>query len=432
MPFDFSMAKIVDNPSAKDLLDQLRAFNSLETLYNAIPFAKRILPGACKTFAQFQELKKQAEILLVPDQFNDMFSKFGWIAYDSMSLDRMVSALSTERESGLAAAEQVLADYYDEETLKYGIMRFHGHPEFRKRMRLVELAKEDYLAGRFHACVPLLLSLLDGLVNDVSKHVGFFAEGVNMTAWDSIAAHETGLMALAKIMGLGRNKTNEDSISVPYRNGILHGRELAFDNHMVAAKCWAAMFAVRDWAGALADGKVTARPKEKISWSQLLQQIAENGTLRKALDAWRPREGTDLTHLPHSGPPTSLPEGTPERAVAEFLDNWCNGRFGLMADALLDFLNTHKGKKAGRAREDFGRCNPVEYSIVGVTDEAAAISQVEADIVFQGVDRSKTVRVNVRVVYNDVDNHPAIRGHETGSWKIVQNSFSKVIYAPQV
>ena len=124
-----------------------------------------------------------------------------------------------------------------------------------KRIRLAKLAQDDYLSGRYHACIPLLLSLLDGLVNDVSNHVGFFAANVDLTAWDCIAAHETGLKALAAILSESRKKTNEKSICVPYRHGILHGRELAFDNKVVAAKCWAAMFAARDWAAALDDGK---------------------------------------------------------------------------------------------------------------------------------------------------------------------------------
>jgi hypothetical protein len=426
------MAKIVDNPSPKELLDQLRAFESLEAIYNAVPFAKRFFPAAESTCARLQEIKKQAEILLVPDQFNETFSDMGWIAYESMNMDTMVRALATEKESGLAEAEQVIAGHYNEETLKFGIMRFHGHHEFRKRLRLIELAKSDYLAGRFHACIPLLLSMLDGLVNDVSKHIGFFANGVDLTAWDSIAAHETGLSNLAKIMRLGRNKTNEEPISIPFRNGILHGRELSFDNQLVAAKCWAAIFAVRDWAGALADGRATPKPKEKVSWSQLLQQVAENARLRKALDAWRPRESTTLGYLPSSGPSGSLPENTPERVVAEFMEDWCSGRYGLMADMLLDFLDNPRGKKAGRAKQDFGVCKPIAFRIIGVTDEAATISEVETEIVIQGKDGVSTVNVSVRVIYNDAENRPVMRGYETGAWKVVQNSFSKMIYGSPV
>lgn len=96
------------------------------------------------------------------------------------------------------------------------------------------------MEGRYHACVPLLLSLLDGVVDDTSGRVGFFAKGSDLVVRDSIAAHETGLTVLAEIMTKTRRKTNENPCSIPYRNGILHGKELAFDNKIVAAKCWAA------------------------------------------------------------------------------------------------------------------------------------------------------------------------------------------------
>src|SRR5690606_29309178 len=172
-------------------------------------------------------------------------------------------AIETFEAHGLEAAEDYLVSTYDADTLKWGILRFNGHDEFRKRMRLVELAKEDYLAGRYHACTPLLLSLMDGLANDVSRHVGLFADTADLTAWDCIAAHESGLQTLVALMTKGRNRTNEESISVPHRHGILHGRELAFDSRIVAAKTWAAFFTIRDWAGALAEGKKTPTPKQE-------------------------------------------------------------------------------------------------------------------------------------------------------------------------
>jgi hypothetical protein len=216
-----------------------------------------------KTFDDFSEIKKQAEILRVPDQFNDRFVSLGWIAYESMNMEVMQSAISIYDSDGKEAAELFLANSYDEQCLEWGIRWFNGSPEFRRRIRLAELAKEDYLAGRYHACIPLLLSMLDGLVNDVSKHVGFFAESTDMTAWDCIAAHESGLQALSSLMTKGRNKTNEDAISIPYRHGILHGRELAFDNKLVAAKTWAALFAARDWAVAITDGKKKSETKAR-------------------------------------------------------------------------------------------------------------------------------------------------------------------------
>lgn len=247
--------RIVDNPSYASLLSQIKAFESLEAFYKGVPFAHKLFPKWSNTFSKFAELKKKVEILDIPDRYNEIFSSFGWIAYESMSLEVMKEAIFRYESEGIEKAEWYLAESYNEDILTWAIIRFKSDSEFRKRIRLATLAKEDYLAERYHACVPLLLSMVDGLVNDVSRHVGFFAKSSDMTAWDSIAAHETGLQSLVSLLSEKRNKTNEDVITIPYRNGILHGRELAFDNRIVAAKCWALLFAVRDWAMAISDGK---------------------------------------------------------------------------------------------------------------------------------------------------------------------------------
>lgn len=425
-------SKIADNPSAKEIIEQINAFDSFESFYRLIPFSKKLFPKLDSVFSDFSKLKEQANILLIPDQFNETFSSHGWIAYESMNFDVMEVAIELQASEGLERAEEYLADSYDEERLKFGILRFNGNRDFRKRIRLVELASEDYLSGRYHACVPLLLSLLDGLVNDVSKHVGFFAENIDLTAWDCIAAHESGLQTLASILTKGRNKTNEDAISIPYRNGILHGRELAFDNKVVAAKCWAALFAARDWAGALDDGKKEPKPKEEVSWKQLFKQISETNLMKKSIEEWKPRVSKDISYLPFEGEVTNLPENTPERAVAAFLDHWCNKRFGPIAYALLYFTDTPKGKKAGMARQDFGKHVPDSFKILGVEDQAAAVTHVVAELRFDVDGQEKFKEVSVRAIYQDLENNPSVRSIPGGHWRIVQNSFSDIIYVPSL
>lgn len=424
-----SSKKIIDNPTSADLLKQLQAFENLEALYRAFPFARKLFPNMGKVFNDFSEIKKQAEILRVPDQFNDRFASLGWIAYESMSMDVMRSAISIYDSEGQETAELFLAESYDEKCLEWGIRWFNGNPEFRRRIRLAELAKEDYLAGRYHACIPLLLSMLDGLVNDVSKHVGFFAESTDMTAWDCIAAHESGLQALSSLMTKGRNKTNEDAISIPYRHGILHGRELAFDNKLVAAKTWAALFAARDWAVAITDGKKNPKPKQDVTWSELLQQIAENGRQKKLLEDWKPRLTREIPYLPNTGDSSQLPAATPERAVAEFIENWISRRYGLIAGSLLYFTDISLGKKSGRAKEDFGRHVPVAYNVLSIDDQAAAVSHVELELQFEGEDGPINKRVSVRAIYQDENNNPIVRTECGGAWRIVQNSFTEILYA---
>jgi hypothetical protein len=160
--------KIINNPSSTKLLAQIDGIESIENL------SKLILgeDHPNEIFSDLAELKRKAEILLVPDQFNENFASLGWIAYESFNFDVMKRAIEIAETLDIETAEKFLTDYYNEETLNWKIQRFKGHPDFRKRLRLIELAKDDYLAARYHACIPLLISLTDGLVNDVSKHVG--------------------------------------------------------------------------------------------------------------------------------------------------------------------------------------------------------------------------------------------------------------------
>lgn len=257
--------KIIDNPTPSKLLEQVYAIQKLERIYKITPFSRKLFPQIGNAFDQF----KQTEILQYPDQFNERFSTLGWIAYESMSLDVIQKSISIYETDGQSKAEDFLTDSYDETTLNQGILRLKGNDHFHKRIRLIVLAKDDYLASRYHACIPLLLSLLDGLSNDISSHVGFFAKNIDLTAQDSIAAHESGLQTLSSLMSQSRKKTNEEIISIPYRNGILHGRELNFDNKIVAAKCWAALFAIKDWAESLESNKQELKPKVTTHWKIL-------------------------------------------------------------------------------------------------------------------------------------------------------------------
>lgn len=224
-----------------------------------------------------------------------------------------------------------------------------------------------------------MLSLLDGIVNDVSKHVEFFADSANMTVWDSIAAHETGLQVVASLFTKSRNKTNEEALTIPYRHGILHGRELAFDNKLVAAKVWSALFATKDWANILIDEK-KPKLKEKRGWNEILSTMANNQRQKKLIEDWKPRSNESIAYLPYVGKAEGLPLNTPERTVAEFIENWIAKRYGLLSESLVYFVDKSKGRKAGLAKEDFGRNIPSAYKVISIKDKAAAMTLVTVEL----------------------------------------------------
>lgn len=419
-------SKISDNESAKGMLDTVKLLDGLKFLYKTVPFSKNFFPKLESAFTNFTQVKEQTTMLLLPDKFNELFSNYGWIAYESMNFEVLKTAVDLHERKGLLEAQNYLADSYDESTLEWGILSFNGHPDFRKRIRLTELAKEDYLSGRYHACIPLLLSLLDGIVNDVSKHVGFFASNTDLTAWDCIAAHETGLQTLTALLNKGRNKTNEEIINIPYRNGILHGRDLAFDNKIVAAKCWAALFAIRDWAKAIENGK--QEPKTTPSWADLFSQISKTTQMNQALDNWQARTPSEMSHLPFNGDAGDLPPNSPEKTVAVFMSDWCNKRFGPLSETLLNYTNTPKGLKAGRAKEDFGAHIPTSFKILSVHDETPAISNVVVELCFNLGSKTVLKELVVRVIYADIENNTLLRSMPEGHWQIIQHSFSDIIY----
>jgi len=96
--------KIVDNPSTKELLNQIRAMESLEGLYKLVPWANRLCPKLSEIFSDFSEIKRQAEILLLPDQFNGTFASLGWIAYESLNIDAMKRAIDIAETVGVEDA----------------------------------------------------------------------------------------------------------------------------------------------------------------------------------------------------------------------------------------------------------------------------------------------------------------------------------------
>ena len=80
-------------------------------------------------------------------------------------------------------------------------------------------------------------------------------------------------------------------------------------------------------------------------------------------------------------------------------------------------------------KQDFGHINLSSYEIKAVEDKAASMSHVWVRLEFSTHDESRIEELCVRAIYQDHENNLLIHGEKGGSWKIVQNSFSEVIYA---
>ena len=419
-------ARISDIPSFKKGLEEARNF---ATFKRAMPFLRPIfkLLGVDvvkmdDAFANIDDLVKQVEDLAsIPDRFNDLFSARGWIIYESMNLTVAKAAIEKAEAGYVDEAETDLVNHYDAETVKFQLMRMKAVKTFRPRMALAKKALTDYEEERYHACVPVILALLDGLVNELhDKRRGFFAQEVDLSAWDSIAGHNRGLNELSKIFKKGRQKTFTEQISIPYRNGIMHGMDLGYDNKVVAAKTWAALFAVREWALKAERGSLEEQPEEpQLTWRDSLQQFQEIEKDKERLKRWQKREITIGVDVSNTGEPDVFEEGTPERKLAEFLMFWKAKNYGHMARCLNSTFGARAKKNPGEVRAVFGQAVLKYFSFTEISDDAAAVTEISTNLIYEKNEEEKNKTVRYRLIYSDEEGKPQVRDKPGGQWGII-------------
>jgi len=419
--------KIKDNPTSAELLNPTKSF---EALSKVVSFFEKIgikNEKISEAFKKFPDLYRQTEELVnMPDRFNEHFSKSGWVAYESLNTKLMKEAVYLADDGKLDEANNLIAEYYNEETLKFGLTRMKGIEEYHPRYELAEKAKEDYLAGRYHACVPVVLTIIDGIVNDIEQK-GFFAKGVDLTAWDSIAAHSSGLQELSALFNKARKKTNTETITVPYRHGILHGRDLGYANKVVAAKTWATLFTIRDWAMAVKHGKKVPKEKEpEPSLLESLKSYAKTQEQKKKLEAWKPRELTPVNDFPAYGMPEDFETNTPERELSLFFRYWSANNYGKMASLIKTFSDSPLSKRAGEVRLNFIGKYLEGYKILEIKDEAPAITEITVEVTVTNRNKFLTKKFDVRMIHEDSEGNPKLREESDGNWHIIEHSFMPI------
>ena len=414
---------IRDIPSIKENLETAKAAATFKQAMPFLrPFLKLLNVDVTKienALAKVDDLSSLGdELAALPDSFNDLFSPQGWIIYDLMNVEIAKAAIKKAESGDMAGAEADLVNYYDVKTIRWKLRRMNTITAFRSRMPLAEKALKDYEEERFYACVLVILSLLDGLVNELhEKHRGFFADGIDLTAWDSISAHNRGLNALIKIFQKGRYKTSIEPITIPYRNGIMHGMDLGYDNKVVAAKTWAALFATSDWALKTEKG-LLGKPPEKPNrtWKEIFQQIAENSKEKERLENWQPREIKLGIDVPVTGESNEFMEESPERKIVEFISYWRSSNYGYMAKCLHPLYGS---TNVGEVRDVFESKKLQAFTITEVFDFAPAVSEIEIDLVFEEFGEEIKKSVRFRLLNTDEEGSSFTRGKPGTIWRVI-------------
>lgn len=339
--------KIAGNPTAKEMKTLLPP---LKVIGAAVGFLGKlgIKREAFTAFkSQVDDIAQQATILDLPDLFNTSFGSKGWVTVGSaLSVDVMKSALELHDAGKDDEAERVLVDWFTKENVElFAITRARRFHQAMLRDDQLREALNLYLEERYLAAVPLILIACDGFASDVSG-ISPFAEGADLTAFDSVVGHPTGLPALIGLLKKGAYKSRDDEMTMPERHKIIHGRSLGYANKTVCAKAWLLMMALVDWAidkSSEEERKAEAERKANISLSDTLAQVRKTEADKRQIEAFERFEKEGPFYEP-------LDETSPEKAVFDFLSGWQKKNYGKMAKYAVNLTNKPIKKMAGEMR----------------------------------------------------------------------------------
>lgn len=421
--------KISNNPSYSKLQTDVTGFSMLGRIIKIFAFFGPKNFELKDALSKLPELKKQTEhFLQLPDKFNEHFSKFGWIAHESMNISLMEKAINLADENNFEQAENELAFYFTSPQMDWLLNRFKTSPELALRYKLIKLAYQDTLEKRYYSAAPLLLIIIDGIVNDISKSKGFFSDGTDLTAWDSISAHSSGLSYIRDIFNTTRKKTNDTEIFLPYRNGILHGRDLKYDNKYVVGKCWCTLFAIFDWKQVLQKQKDNPTiPEKKLTLKESLSEIKKtlndfqkhkvsHNQLMKDIEEWKPRQ-INKTEINID----NFKEYSPEKEADNLFKNWQNKNYGKIAGQQYYFgvKDLNLGKEAGKVRSELIDKKLKEYEIISIKDETPAISVITVNIKYQINEVAMEKEITLRMICKLKNGETAINGQENIVWSFI-------------
>jgi hypothetical protein len=330
------------------------------------------------------EVERQLnELTATVDEFYALLGPRHWIYHQDLSVEKVKAANALTPDE----AERALIEMYqDADALRFMIGRLNRHEPLRARMDLIEKARVDYQAKRFYSTVLVLLTVMDGFVNDLepARRRGLHArDSDELDAWDSVVGHHMGLASAHSTFVRGTYKTSNEPVTELQRHGIIHGTLLDYDNAVVATKAWNRLFAVADWATSLEEMRKPLEPDP--SWRDVIKQINRNTANKKALAEWRPRtvEASD---------PAFEEEEICVR-TAEYLGAWKARNYGAMVSFLSPALreDTH-GQTAGEIRAQFDPVDLDAFSLARASFTAAGACEVDVDLVVDGEQRAGRLR----------------------------------------
>jgi hypothetical protein len=384
-------------------------------------------------FLMTKEQRKEAErienqlnhSIEVIEKYYKYFSDSGWCLYDSMNIEVAEKAVIAYETQSKDEGEKVLLSFYISD-VKEEIHRIKNKAKpFMDRFDLIQKAFDDHFDERYYASVPLFLIIIDGAVNDYTRSKGFFADGTDVSAWDCLVGCDDSLQKIKKIFTQKRTKTNAEEIRMPYRNGILHGRDLNYGNEYVSCKCVALLFALADWMQ-LKSNEANRKVKfEKENnpppLSVFLSKIKQNREDRKIVSEWKPHKiiiGQDIPRCPKLEDCEQYPYVIP---IIKTFEAWQKRNYGELSKHLKKLFSNEgtDSKRAGECKRLFSSKQLIDFEIQEIEERGSCLTRILTKATWKKEDETITEPLEFGIEYVNQNDEIASPWRNNGEWQII-------------
>lgn len=365
---------------------QIQPYNSARDLPSFVEMEQQV--RGCLFFMPFLGKKGRAnlkevrhELRRLPDIVDRFYERLGprnWVFHDLLNVD-LVESLLNRATTAEEAEREFIELYRDRDSMDSWLMHLRSMDGLVQRSIQIERAREHFFDDKFDSCTLHLLAVMDGFVNDFQPEVRknlTARDPDDMAAWDSVVGHHMGLTHALKTFRKTIKRRIDEEVYELYRNGIVHGTVVRFDNIVVATKAWNMLFAVNDWATATLKSQEPEEPAPTLMGT--LRQVRENELVKAKLEAWERREFS----LDQDG----FEELRAFQLTQQFLDAWKDKNYGNIArfDDRFKQDGGNLGQIAGEMRESFDLFELTDFTITEIVNDAPVVWLVRGEGIVDG------------------------------------------------
>ena len=231
-----------------------------------------------------------------------------------------------------------------------------------------------------------------------------------------------GLTKLKGIFNKGRNVTNHEEIRLPYRNGILHGRDLNYANEYVSCKCVSLIFALADWMNMKESEESRKARFEKETnpppLSESLKKLRQNQVDREEFQKWQKRIvtiGTDIPSAPTMENCVMYPYVIP---LLNAFSSWSKKNYGELSVYLKNMFSyeSSEKKRAGECRKAFQNKIFHSFELKEIEERSCCLTRISVQVNWMVGEQLRSEVLEFGSMYQDETDKFAYPWKNNGEW----------------